>query len=112
MAKSVRLRARSYASTLLLLAVLVSPAAAAEEAVELRQSESASRPAPPWVRMVNPGEKDPALQGYRAPAGVKVEVVAREPDVVNPVGMRFADDGSPLVIEWKVGRPVEGRDTP
>lgn len=82
-----------------------------DEPFDYMQYESPPRPAPGWVEMVDLGEKDPALAGYRAPAGVKVEVVAREPDVINPVGMRFSDDGSLLVIEWKVGQSIEMVDT-
>lgn len=83
----------------------------AAEPVELTRPESDPRPAPAWVKMVDLGASDPALKGYRAPAGVKVEVVASEPTVINPVAMRFRDDGSLLVIEWNVGTKAEGFDT-
>ena len=102
------MRLTAFCVVLLTLAPL---AAGAEQPFDYNQSESPARPTPAWVKMIDLGERDPALKGYRAPAGVKVEVVAREPNVVNPVAMRFADDGSLLVIEWKVGRSIEMVDT-
>src|SRR5262245_44665644 len=49
---------------------------------------------------------DPRLKGYVAPDGVKVEVVAEAPVVVNPVGLAFADDGTPFVLERGRGKDV------
>src|SRR5207253_291713 len=47
------------------------------------------------------------FKGYFLPAGVKLEVVAEAPVVVDPVALAFADDGTPLVVEW---RPDPGRE--
>lgn len=76
--------------------------APAEEpaADDYRDYEFAPRPAPDWVRMIDQGDFHPDLAGLYTPAGVRVEVVASEPTVVNPVGMAFADDGTPYVLEW------------
>ena len=54
-----------------------------------------SKPAPPWLKVIDQGDLDPRLKGYKTPEGVKVEIVAEEPTVVNPVCMAFADDGAP-----------------
>jgi putative membrane-bound dehydrogenase-like protein len=67
---------------------------------EVNQPQSPPRPAPPWVKMIDQGQNDPRFKGYFTPDGVKVEVVAEAPTVVNPVGMAFADDGTLYVLEW------------
>jgi putative membrane-bound dehydrogenase-like protein len=74
---------------------------------DYRQAEFAERPAPAWVRMIDQGAVDPALSGLSTPDGVRVELAAAEPAVVNPVGMTFAEDGTPWVLEWTVA--PEGR---
>jgi quinoprotein glucose dehydrogenase len=61
---------------------------------------SPTRPVPKWVELVDLGKQDKRLAGYRAPAGIKVEIVAEAPAVVHPVGLSFLEDGTPLVIEW------------
>ncbi len=61
--------------------------------------------------MVDLGDRDPALKGYRAAAGVKVEVVAREPDVINPVGMRFDAAGNLFYLDWHVGHSIQTVDS-
>lgn len=58
-------------------------------------------PTPTWVRPVDLGGQDPALAGIQAPAGIKVEIVAHEPVVVNPVGLTFDAAGRLFVLEWK-----------
>ena len=88
------------------LAGIASRAVAADPPLELTAHESTPRPTPGWVDMVDLGRHDPALKCYRAPAGVKVDVVAAESDVINPVGIRFTDDGRLLVTEWKPGGRV------
>ena len=52
---------------------------------------------------------DPRLNGYRSPAGWKVEIAATEPLVVNPVTMTFGDDGRLYVVEWQAGRGPNDR---
>src|SRR4051794_7747371 len=93
------------------LLIAASSLARAEEAFDYNKYESAPRPTPAWVKMVDLGTKDPALKGYRAPAGVKVEVVATEKEVLNPVGIRFDYDGTLLAIQWNVGQSVDMTDT-
>jgi putative membrane-bound dehydrogenase-like protein len=71
--------------------------------IELEQAESAARPVPDWVKMIDQGGNDERLKGYTTPAGIKLEIVADFPVVTNPVGMTFADDGSLYVLEWRQG---------
>jgi putative membrane-bound dehydrogenase-like protein len=71
--------------------------------LELAQAQSPSKPAPKRLKMIDQGVNDPRLKGYFTPEGVKVEIVAEEPVVVNPVGMAFGDDGTPYVLEWRLG---------
>ena len=78
----------------------------AEDPVELLQDTSAPIPTPSWAQDVDLGAQDPALAGYKSLDGLRVEVVASEPLVVNPMGMRFDDDGSLLVLRW-VGSGAE-----
>jgi quinoprotein glucose dehydrogenase len=55
---------------------------------------------------------DPRLEGYRAPAGFKVRVVAAEPAIVDPAAMAFDDRGNLFVAEWRpADRTFETRDT-
>lgn len=75
----------------------------AQEPIELREDTSLPRPVPEWARLVDLGERDPAFKGYRALEGLRVEIVATEPLVVNPMGMRFDEDGSLLVLRWVGG---------
>src|SRR5262249_32034278 len=51
-------------------------------------------------------------KGYITPEGIRVEIVAEEPVVVNPVGMLFNDDGQLFVLEWKPSPGDEWRETP
>jgi putative membrane-bound dehydrogenase-like protein len=60
-----------------------------------------SPPAPKQLKLIDQGDYDPRLKGYKTPEGVKVEIVAEDPVVVNPVGLAFADDGTPYVLEWR-----------
>jgi putative membrane-bound dehydrogenase-like protein len=64
-------------------------------------AQSPPKPPPKWLKLVDQGGGDPRLKGYFAPAGVKVEIVAEEPVVVNPVALTFGDDGTPYVLEWR-----------
>ena len=67
--------------------------------------ESPALPAPKGLTDTDQGGHDKRLKGYRTPAGFTVEIVAESPAVVNPVGLAFADDGAPHVIEWA---PADG----
>jgi putative membrane-bound dehydrogenase-like protein len=92
----------------LFAAIILSIASlAAAQELDCDRYESTPRPAPAWVRLMDQGEEDPRLKGIRAPAGVRVEVAAEEPVVINPVGMTFDDAGRPLVIEWRAGTRAE-----
>lgn len=75
--------------------------------VDFNRDETESRPAPSWVQMIDQGTLDPRLAGLHTPAGVRVEIVAEEPAVVNPVGLALADDGTPYVLEWRIARESE-----
>lgn len=64
------------------------------------------------MKYIDQGANDSRLKGYFTPEGVKLEIVAENPVVVNPVGMTFADDGTPYVIEWRPSPGDEGQETP
>src|SRR5438034_7549568 len=88
------------AALLPLLALADSPSSDKDLATDPDKPASPKRPAPKWVELVDLGKQDKRLAGYRAPDGLKVEIIAEAPAVVNPVGLAFLDDGTPLVIEW------------
>jgi putative membrane-bound dehydrogenase-like protein len=69
--------------------------------------QSAPRPAPFPIKMVDQGKYNPALKGYYLPEGFKLEVVISEPDTINPVGMTFGPDGTLYLMEWRPD-PVTG----
>lgn len=69
---------------------------------DYHQSEFPARPAPDWVEMVDQGDWNEQLRGIHTPAGIRVEIVAREPTVVNPVDLSFDDAGDAYVLEWTV----------
>ncbi len=89
-----------------LLATALS-AAAPPPPPEFAQPQSALKPAPFPVKMVDQGTFDPKLKGLFAPEGFKTEIVAEAPTIINPVGMAFAPDGTLFVLEWK---PDLGRE--
>ncbi|MCZ2341156.1 MAG: HEAT repeat domain-containing protein [Bacteroidales bacterium] len=63
------------------------------------QSRTLSAPFP--TRLVDQGTFDPRLKGLLAPEGIKTEIVADAPTVINPVAMTFAPDGTLFVAEWR-----------
>lgn len=81
-------------------------AGGAEEPPELHQDTSIAQPTPEWAKLVEVSTGDEGLAGYRAPAGLQVEIAAAEPLVINPMGIRFDTDGSLLVLRW-VGEGAE-----
>jgi putative membrane-bound dehydrogenase-like protein len=86
---------------ILLIAVSLSPVAGqAPGPVDLDFEQSPSRPAPDGLKVIDQGKFDPRLKGYVTPEGFKVEIVAEEPTVINPVGMTFGPDGALYVLEW------------
>src|SRR4029077_254061 len=62
------------------------------QSFDYKLEQSPARPAPKWLRIIDQGQNDPRLKGYFTPEGLKVEIVAEYPTVVNPVGMTFAED--------------------
>ncbi len=81
------------------------PAQPPPERFDFNQQSSPPRPAPKWLKFIDQGVNDKRLKGYITPEGIKVEIVADAPTVINPVGMTFATDGTPYVLEW---RPDQG----
>lgn len=59
----------------------------------------AQPPAPAWLKHVDLGKQDPRLKGYVAVEGLKVEIVAEEPAVDQPVDLAFDEDGRLIVLE-------------
>ena len=85
---------------------------AAGPPVDFKQPASPTLPAPSWLKLVDHGQFDPRLKGYIAPEGLKIEIVAEEPTIVNPVGMAFGNDGTLYVLEWVPSVGDEWRETP
>jgi quinoprotein glucose dehydrogenase len=92
---------RGFAAAVALLP-LVAPAAEPDK-FDYNQPQSPARPKPEWLKIIDQGANDPRLRGYFTPEGLKVEIVADFPTVMNPVGMTFADDGTLYVLEWVPG---------
>lgn len=96
----------SYAGVLVVVAaglMIFGPIAVGsdpEPKVHLHFQQSPARPQPEWVKLVDHGVFDKRLAGVIAPEGLKIEIVAEAPTVVNPVGMTFDDDGTLHVLEW------------
>ncbi|MFO0948707.1 MAG: PVC-type heme-binding CxxCH protein [Planctomycetota bacterium] len=72
--------------------------------------QSPTRPAPAWLKLEDQGSHSPGMKGLILPKGFKVEVVATEPVVVNPVGMTFDKSGTFYVLEWPVAESQERKD--
>jgi quinoprotein glucose dehydrogenase len=85
-----------------LLCLLLGSCAMAADllATDLTQPQSPLRPKPDGMTFVDQGSHDPRLKGYFTPDGFRVEIVAADPDVVNPVGMHFDTEGRLFVLEW------------
>ncbi len=67
---------------------------------DYRLQEFPALPAPSWVKVADHGATNPKLAGIRVPDVFKVEVVAEEPVVLNPVSLSFDGDGRAYVIQW------------
>ena len=80
-----------------------------EPPAALAEAQSATLPAPFPVTYVDQEKYDPRLKGLFAPAGFKVELVADDKLVTNPVGMSFGPDGTLYVLEWAVDPVTGGR---
>jgi quinoprotein glucose dehydrogenase len=72
-------------------------------------AQTLPKPAPKALKNIDQGENDPRLKGYFTPEGVKVEIVAEAPVVVNPVALAFGNDGTPYVLEWHADAHVAGK---
>ncbi len=84
-----------------LLAILsVCAPLGAQNKIDLAFQQSPTKPAPDWLKIIDHGERDPRLKGYFAPEGLKIEIVADAPEILNPVGMTFDVDGNLYVMEW------------
>ncbi len=85
------------------MALALAPLAAAPPAppAEFAQPQSPAKPTPFEVKLVDQGQFDPRLKGYLLPEGFRLEIVATDPAVVNPVGMTFGPDGTLYVMEWR-----------
>ncbi len=80
---------------------------------ELNFQQTPPRPAPDWLKIVDHGQYDARLKGYFAPEGLKIEIVAEAPDVINPVGVTFGPDGTLYVLEWvEVPANMQGPNFP
>ena len=73
---------------------------------DFTQPQSPTKPAPKWLKYIDQGDNDPRLKGYRTPEGVKVEIVADAPTVLNPIGMTFGLTARPMSSN---GAPTRGR---
>ena len=71
---------------------------AAPPELDYHQHEMPALPTPKWVSMVDQGNRVPELRGMRTPDGIQVDIVAREPVIVDPVGMAFDDQGTAYVL--------------
>jgi glucose/arabinose dehydrogenase len=67
---------------------------------DLNFQHSPAKPAPELLKIVDHGQYDSRLRGYFAPEGIRIEIVADAPEVINPVGMTFDIDGTLYVLEW------------
>ena len=99
-------------ATLVCLSLLVTPvflnaATPPSPASEFAQPQSPTKPVPFPITYVDQGQFDSKLKGLLAPEGFRVEIVADDPVVINPVGMTFSPDGTLFVLEWAVD-PITG----
>jgi glucose/arabinose dehydrogenase len=74
----------------------------------LASQQPPSKEAPP--KRIDHGASDPALKGITTPEGFKLELVAKEPLVVDPVALVFTDAGTPLVLESRPSPQDEKRE--
>ena len=94
---------RSATLSLLVLAAALTrlDAAPPPPPADFAVPQTPTKPEPFPVKLVDQGAFNPELKGYYLPEGFRLEVVVSDPDVVNPVGMTFAPDGSLFVMEWR-----------
>ncbi|VTS04190.1 PVC-type heme-binding CxxCH protein [Tuwongella immobilis] len=88
-------------SALLSVVWMTSLAMAAEKvSIDIVQPQSPPKPAPEGLELVDQGKFDPKFKGYFLPDGFRMELVASEPTIINPVGMTFDTNGTLYVLEW------------
>src|SRR5581483_830002 len=63
--------------------------------------EAADEPAQPSDVVKSPLEPDESLAHFRLPPGVKIELAAAEPEIIDPVAIRFDEDGRLWVVEMR-----------
>lgn len=97
---------KTVAAALLFLPCL---AAAQPARPDLNFQQAPIKPTPAWVKLIDHGQFDPRLKGYVAPEGVKIDIVADAPEIINPVGMTFDVDGNLYILEWV---EAKGLDSP
>ncbi len=93
------------------------PSATADgEKIDIAAVASPTKPLPAWLKgkgkFIDQEIYDKRLKGYLTPEGIKVQIVAEAPTVVNPVGMTFGVDGTPYVLEWRPSPGDEWKETP
>ncbi|MBY0526019.1 MAG: c-type cytochrome [Gemmataceae bacterium] len=79
-------------------------------------SPNRAAPEPAKQEIHGPFSPEEALKLFKLPEGLRVELVAAEPDVQSPVAMQFDEDGRMWVVEMldypngpEKGKPGEGR---
>lgn len=75
--------------------------ASAQSSPDLTFQQSPPKPKPEWLNLVDHGKTEPRLKGMVAPDGIRIEIVADAPTIINPVGMTFDNDGNLYVLEWR-----------
>lgn len=98
-----------FASLSLVLGFALVAAAVPPPPADFAGPQSPTKPPPFPVKMIDQGQFDPKLKGYSTPEGFRLEVVATDPVVVNPVGLTFAPDGTLFVLEWLPDPYSDGR---
>ena len=96
---------KKLAAALVLLLACFAAAQEQPPKLDLNFQQAPLKPAPEWVKIIDHGQYDPRLKGYLAPEGIKIEIVADAPEIINPVGMTFDVEGNLYVLEW-----VEAKD--
>jgi putative membrane-bound dehydrogenase-like protein len=77
--------------------------------IDLNFQQSPTKPAPEGIKIVAQGGADERLKGMLLPEGVKIDLVALEPTVLNPRCITFDDVGHLYVLEW-VAPPAKDSD--
>jgi quinoprotein glucose dehydrogenase len=106
---SLRRQALALGRALVLLSLIVSPAARAEDGSTQPPDGATQAPAKPYEPLIEPasGEAEGAIRTVRVPAGLKVELFAAEPLLANPVAFCVDEEGRFFVAEtFRLGAGV------